>query len=174
MVVVVPEAGVAPNVKVVALPATALALAAIDTTGTGRAARGTVTEPVIDACEVSLEVPGEEPVVAVTTADVDVVNVVWAMPFMSVFTFAGTTLPPVVVNPTGMVFSGLPAASVTTAVIVLVPPPYGTDAGLAVNATRPTAAVPTERLTALARTLPELALITAVPVAEPAENTAVA
>ena len=172
--VLVPGAGVAPMVKVTGEKATGLALAAIDTTGTGRGATPTVTEPVSVGIAVPAVSTGVEPATAVTTADAAVVSVVATMPFVSVFTFVGVTFPAVVENATGMDLRGLPAASVTTAVIVLVPPPNGTDAGLAVSATRPTAAVPTARLRGLARTLPEPALMTAVPDAVPAENTTVA
>jgi hypothetical protein len=146
----------------------------IDTAGIGRSARGTVTEPVSESSEGPVGVSGSEPATAVTTADAAVVSVVWTVPFVSVFTFDGVRFPVVVVNATGMALRGLPAASVTTAVTVILPPSNGTDDGLAVSAIRPTAAVPTTRFMGLARTPPELALMTAVPDPSPAEKTAVA
>jgi hypothetical protein len=146
----------------------------MDTTGLGRGATGTVTEPVIVPTAGSGGSGGTAPATAVTVAAAVVVSVVWTMPFASVLAFVGVTVPEVVENPTGMTRSGLPDASVTTAVIVVLPPPNGTDAGLAVRATRPTAAVPTARLTGLARTFPEVATMCAVPDAAPAEKTTVA
>jgi hypothetical protein len=144
------------------------------TVGLGRAATGIVTEPVSVPTEGSGGSGGTAPATAVTVAAAVVVSVVWTMPFASVLAFVGVTVPEVVEKPTGMTRSGLPEASVTTAVIVVLPPPKGTDAGLAVRATRPTAAVPTARLTGLARTFPDVATMCAVPDAAPAEKTTVA
>jgi hypothetical protein len=133
----VPGAGVATIVKVTAEPATALPLDAIDTTGTGRDVMGTVTEFVIVGIEGLPVSTGDTPATAVTTAADVVVSVVWTAPFESVLAFAGVTFPAVVENATGANRSGLLDASVTTAVTVLVPPPNGTDSGLAVSVTRP-------------------------------------
>jgi hypothetical protein len=156
--------------NVTGVPATALPLAAIDTAGTGRPVIGTVTELVNAATCGAPMSTGETPATAVTTAAVVVVSVVVTEPFASVFAFAGVTLPDVVVNPTGVKLKGLLAASVTTAVTVVVPPPNGNASGLAVTATRPTDTAPTTMLKGLASTPPALAVMTAVPDAVPAEN----
>ena len=71
-----------------------------------------------------------------------------ATPFVSVFTTAAVRLPEVVENVTGVPVKGFPFTSSTFAVIVVEPPTAGTVAGLALTATRPTAAVPTAILSA--------------------------
>ena len=108
-----------------------------------------------------------------TVACWPVVNVVAATPFASVATVDADSAPAVVEKLTGAELSALPFTSKTDAVIVVVPPTAGTDAGLAFTLTRPTAAVPMAILMApSAPTLepPEAAVIVAVPDEFPAAN----
>src|SRR5262245_30543355 len=141
IVVPLPAAGVTATVNVAAAPASAGPLAAIDTTGTGRPVMGIVNELVTVGPEGAPVSAGAAPATAVTTAADVVVSVVWTLPFESVFAFAGVMLPELVENATGANRSGLLDASVTTAVTVLLPPPNGTDSGVAVSETRPGDAV---------------------------------
>jgi hypothetical protein len=90
-----------------------------------------------------------------------------------VFVREKESVPAVVVNDTGADRSGLPLMSNTVAVMVVVPPVFGTVAGFAFTVTRPTAAVPTEILSAPAAPVvapPEIAVIVAVPFALPELN----
>ena len=88
------------------------------------------------------------PTLAVTVATWLVVRVVEAAPSAPAVTSVCDKTPEVVVNDTGEDGSGLPLMSKTFAVTVVVPPVFGTVAGLAFTVTRPTPAVPTEILMA--------------------------
>jgi hypothetical protein len=124
--------------------------------------------PPVDPCA---------PTLAVTVAEENVVKIVRAIPLMSDVTAPVLNVPLVVENVTSADGSALPLISSTVAETVEEPPVAGTRTGLAVTATRPTAAVPTRILTAFAvETLapPESALMIAVPDAFPALNVTMA
>src|SRR5918994_2848306 len=103
------------------------------------------------------------PAVAVTLAALLVVNVVRAIPAVSVFATAELNVPAVVAKLTGTPARGLPDASTTDAVMVVLPPPDGTDVGLAVRLTRPVAAAPTEISIGVDAAPPEIARTDAFP-----------
>ena len=148
-------------------------------TSVGDPAMFTMTLP--DVCPDDVVVPPVPPVAggvvlpcaptfAVTVAVVDVLNIEVATPFWSVVPCNTSSDPAVVENDTGADDSALPLMSNTAAEIVDEPPIAGIRVGVAVTATRPTAAVPTAILTAfvpLALAPPELAVIVAVPFAVP-------
>ena len=181
MVVSLPAAGVAPSVKVVGMPTTALAPVLMVTTGPGLDATGgwlgaTVTRTVPEVAVTSSPPvsSAEGPAVAVTTAVSLVDRVTRTTPRPSVVPLDGVRLPAVAERLTGMALTGRPAESSTVALIVVDPPPNGRDVGSAVILTFPTAATPTAMLTLLPdRTSPELAVMTAVPEAAPASNVTV-
>jgi hypothetical protein len=102
-----------------------------------------------------------------------VVNVVVALPLALVVTRTADNAPAVVEKLTGAELSALPLMSKTSAAIVVDPPLDGTDAGVALTVTRPTAAVPTAILIAPAAPVvapPDEAVIVAVPFESPASN----
>lgn len=103
------------------------------------------------------------PAVAVTLACCVVDSVVRAVPAVSVLTTVALNVPAVVAKVTGTPPSGFPDASTTCALIVVVPPVDGTDAGFAVTLTRPAAAAPTDSSRASDAAPPEIALIDALP-----------
>lgn len=125
-----------------------------------------VPPPVAGACA---------PTLAVTVAGRLVVSTEVATPSASAVASDVDKVPAVVEKLTGAELSPLPLKSKTAAVMVVEPPVFGTDAGLALTVTRPTAAVPTAILMAPAVPVdapPEIAVIVAIPFDVPAENLA--
>ena len=119
--------------------------------------------------------PPVAPTLAVTVAVVVVLSVEVAKPFESVAESGGSMTPAVVENATGANASALPLMSKTVAEMVELPPAAGISVGLADTITRPTAAVPTAILIALAAatvTPPDDAVIVAVPFVAPASKMA--
>src|SRR5262249_1393979 len=113
------------------------------------------------------------PALAVTLAVRVAVRVVVAPPVPSVGARGRLTAPPAPVKETGTPGSRLPAMSRTRAAMVDEPPAAGSVAGLAVNVSDPTAAVPTaifSAFAALTDAAPDVAVIVAVPLARPALN----
>ena len=92
--------------------------------------------------------PLAAPTFAVTVASTEVVSVVTAFPLVSVLTNDPESTPADVAKLTGAPVNALPFTSTTFAVTVAEPPFAEIVVGFAVNAIRPTAAVPTEILTA--------------------------
>ena len=149
-------------------------------TSVGAAETVTTTEP--DACPdaAGVVVPPVPPVggawaptLAVTVVCWLVVNVAVATPFASVVRAEEESEPAVDDRLTGAELSPLPLMSKTDTVIVVEPPSAGTDAGLALTLTRPTAADPMAILMAPAvPTLapPQEAVMVAVPDEVPATN----
>ena len=94
------------------------------------------------------------------------VNSVCALPPESVKASDADSVPPVVVNVTGIPLSVFPLTSATAAVIVDLPPSDETVVGFALTTTRPTAAAPIAILTAPfapTEAPPDIAVIFAVP-----------